>query len=56
MHEAAAEPFVSLQSRFPDYPIELACHAATVELRGGYQVKVFCILHLPVQINRFLFR
>lgn len=32
--ESCSRPWLQLQTLFPDYPIDLACFAATIELRG----------------------
>eukprot|EP01040_Poterioochromonas_malhamensis_P001271 gene1272-1346_t len=36
--EAYSCPWVSLASKFSSFPIDLACHSATIELRGEYDV------------------
>ncbi len=37
--EAYSCPWVSLASKFASFPIDLACHSATIELRGEYDVR-----------------
>jgi predicted deacylase len=56
MHEASSEPFVKLRKQFPDYPIDLACQAATIELRGGALVYDDIALLDATNLYQFLVR
>ena len=37
--EAYSQPWAILQDKFPDFPIEMACHSATIEVRGEFDVR-----------------
>jgi uncharacterized protein len=38
--EASSTPWAVLQQRFPGFPIPMACHTTTVELRGELDVRM----------------
>lgn len=42
--ESCSCPWAELAQRFPSFPIDMACHSATVELRGRYDVGIYSSL------------